>query len=122
MLLNNFFIIKNISESGNEIKASLRIEKSHPIFKGHFPGQPVVPGVCMMQMIQEIIEKHVRKNCFLNEASNLKFLNVLDPTENNEIESSITIEARNERSIQVNATIFAGSVTFFKMKASLKFT
>jgi len=120
MLLNSFFFIDSMATIGNEMKASLRLAKRHPIFSGHFPGKPVVPGVCMLQIIKEIIEKKEGKNYFLHEASSLKFLSVLDPEACSEVELAIIIEKRTEDSIQINGTIFAGPVTFFKMKASLK--
>lgn len=120
MLLNSFFFINSVRATRDEIKASLHLEKLHPIFGGHFPGKPVVPGVCMLQMIKEVIEKQEGKNYFLQEASSLKFLSVLDPEACSEVESTILIERRNEDSIQINGAIFAGSVTFFKMKATLK--
>jgi 3-hydroxyacyl-[acyl-carrier-protein] dehydratase len=61
MLQGDFFIISKIETTEAEIKAELIINARHKIFEGHFPGQPVVPGVCMMQMVKEIIEKVTEK-------------------------------------------------------------
>ena len=61
MLLNDFFTINDKVSSETEIWAELYINATHKIFEGHFPNQPVVPGVCMMQMIKEILEQVIGK-------------------------------------------------------------
>lgn len=39
------------SDSANEWREPLRIDDTHPSLPGHFPGQPVVPGVLLLDRI-----------------------------------------------------------------------
>ncbi len=39
---------------GNEVIAKYRTKKDHPIFKGHFPGNPIFPGVCQVEMMAQV--------------------------------------------------------------------
>ena len=57
MLLNNFFELNNLIVSDDRTNAAAKatLNPKHPIFDGHFPESPVVPGVCMIQMIKEIL-------------------------------------------------------------------
>ena len=55
MLLNDFFTINDKVSSATEIWAELFINADHKIFEGHFPNQPVVPGVCMMHMLHNFL-------------------------------------------------------------------
>lgn len=41
------------------IRAPLCIAPSHPSLPGHFPGQPVVPGVVILDAVQQAIEAEV---------------------------------------------------------------
>lgn len=118
MVLHSLFMVKDFSAKETEISASLTLNESHEIFKGHFPGQPVVPGVCMMQSIKELVERHAGKKMTLVEADNMKFLSVIDPRENKEIQAKISY-SKNDSQLSVNASLFAGTVTFFKLKATL---
>jgi 3-hydroxyacyl-[acyl-carrier-protein] dehydratase len=116
MLQHSFFTILKHEAAPGSVKALLSINKDHEILKGHFPGQPIVPGVCMMQMVKEILECETNRILRLTEAENMKFLSVIDPRQNSEIEASVLFKEEDE-SISLNASLFSGSVTFFKLKA-----
>ena len=38
------------------IRVPVRIAPTHPSLPGHFPGQPVVPGVVILDAVQQAIE------------------------------------------------------------------
>jgi 3-hydroxyacyl-[acyl-carrier-protein] dehydratase len=118
MVLESLFLVKDFKVEGSEIRASLELDESHPIFNGHFPGQPVVPGVCMMQAVKELTERHVGRKLFVTEADNMKFLSVLDPRQNKFLKATIIVSDKHPTAT-VNATLFADTITFFKLKAVL---
>ena len=118
MVLDSIFMVTQFVAEGTQIKASFRLNESHEIFEGHFPGQPVVPGVCMMQSVKELLERKVGKKLTFAEADNMKFLTVMDPRENKTIQADVSY-AMKDSAFHVNASLFAGSVTFFKLEATL---
>ena len=80
---------------------------------------PIVPGVCMMQMMKEIMEQQVKRKLIVRTGDNMKFLSVINPNENSEIEANINYEDGQD-GILINATLFSGTTTFFKLKATLQ--
>lgn len=52
------------------MKKLLRIDSGHPSLPGHFPGQPVVPGVLLLDAVQAALEEK------LGEISALRFVQV----------------------------------------------
>lgn len=116
MLLNDFFTITEKEYSATEIWAALVINADHKIFEGHFPNQPVVPGVCMMQMIKEILEHIIGKNTNLVKAAELKFLALINPRENNLVHASIKYAAGEGGAVNIVASLFKDELVHFKFK------
>ncbi|MFZ1785642.1 MAG: 3-hydroxyacyl-ACP dehydratase [Ferruginibacter sp.] len=119
ILLNDFFNITNTESSATEIWAELVINTRHKIFEGHFPNQPVVPGVCMMQMVKEIVEQVLGKETNLVQAAELKFLAVINPQENNLIQATIMYTTDENGAINITASLFKDELVHFKCKAKL---
>lgn len=116
MLQGNFFNISSLESTGQDIKAELLINASHKIFEGHFPGQPVVPGVCMMQMVKEIIETATQKKTDLLKAHEMKFLAIIDPGQNNIISAALKYTMEENGQITVTASFFKEELVHFKFK------
>ncbi|SHM28285.1 hypothetical protein [Mucilaginibacter sp. OK098] len=73
------FRIDKLEHSDNLIKADLSINANSSIFKGHFPGQPVVPGACMLQLVKEVLEDALGQSLQIQKAGYLKFIAMTDP-------------------------------------------
>lgn len=55
------------------------LNPDHLIYKAHFPGQPVTPGVCILQMLQELLSIQVGKQLFIKNIKNAKFISMMSP-------------------------------------------
>lgn len=121
ILLNDFFTINDKVNSETEIWAELFINADHKIFEGHFPNQPVVPGVCMMQMVKEILEHVIDKETNLLQAADMKFLAVINPIENNLVHASIKYATDETGAINVVASLFKDELVHFKFKGQFGF-
>jgi 3-hydroxyacyl-[acyl-carrier-protein] dehydratase len=116
MLQGDFFNINHLEEAGFDIKAELAINAGHKIFEGHFPNQPVVPGVCMMQMAKEIMEQVAQKKIKLIKAYEMKFLAIIDPQQNNIISATLKYAIEENGNLSVSAIFFKDELTHFKFR------
>ncbi len=121
ILLNDFYTMAHFEPTEGGVKARIMINRDHSILEGHFPGLPIVPGVCMMQIIREIMEVMSGKDLKLTAADTMKFLSVINPNQNSEVDVDIKY-AEHPDHYSVSATLFAASVTFFKLKATMTFS
>ena len=81
MLLNDFFEILETNTSSEEVISKIKLNPNHKIFAGHFPNNPLTPGVVQIQIVKEILEKTYGKELQLMTMSRCKFLKILNPNE-----------------------------------------
>ena len=118
MLNDNFFSIRNIEITDSEIKSVLEINASHVIFEGHFPGQPIVPGVCMLQMLKEVLEISLKRKANLVNASEMKFLAIINPNQNNIINANLKYAFNENKDLYLIASLFVTDIIYFKFKGN----
>jgi 3-hydroxyacyl-[acyl-carrier-protein] dehydratase len=117
MLLHDFFTFTDLHTEENIVKANIKLNAAHPIFKGHFPNQPVLPGVCMMQMVKEVAEYHLNKKIRLQKALDIKFLSFVDPNQNQLIQIELKINT-DENQISLEARLLDAATVLFKFKGT----
>ncbi len=113
MLLGDFFTILSVQKEGASSKVMLELNTTHPIFEGHFPGKPVVPGACLLQMVKEVTQKIMGSNIQLLKAHQLKFISLIDPLNHNILQLAITHSIFENAEMTVTATLFNNDVRCF---------
>ncbi|WP_407405658.1 3-hydroxyacyl-ACP dehydratase [Chryseobacterium sp.] len=116
-ILTDFYTLQSShkNEAGTYI-AQISLNPSHAIFQGHFPGNPVTPGVCMMQIIKELTEEFTSSQLFLKTASNVKFMAIINPFETPDLEIQLDIKESDEEVKVKNVSLF-GETIALKMSA-----
>ncbi len=118
MLIKDFYTIQNFSADNSHIKAAIVLNVSHDVYKGHFPGQPVVPGVIQIQILRELSEKAFGRKLFIGEVSSAKYLNMIVPDD-----KPIIVEIGSKPTddgYRINGLIKNEEHTFSKIKMKLK--
>ena len=99
----------------SRIMASISFLRESPIFQGHFPQHPVVPGVCMFAIIKELLEGQLGKTLQMASCRNMKFLNMIDPDQTPTVEAEVTIQTTNDGQLNVQARLFHADTVYFNM-------
>jgi len=116
MLLNTLFTIEKIkfSEYKDLLNTEIILNENHPIFSGHFPNQPVLPGVCTLEILKETLSQALNMNLILKQADTIKFQLPIIPTETPRLELNIKL-SYNEH-ITVNARFSANEKIYCSFK------
>ncbi len=119
MLLNNFYKTQHISsQSDNEIIAKIILNPEHDIYKGHFPNNPVVPGVISIQIVNEILSEHLEKKIMTSSAKSIKFPAMINPNVNPQLFVKIKYTKNEDNSYKVTAQIIFEDLIFLKFSGS----
>ncbi|TXF75869.1 3-hydroxyacyl-ACP dehydratase [Chryseobacterium sp.] len=117
--LKDFYTVKSTEKTETGIfLVHVFLNKNHEIYKGHFPENPVVPGVCMLQMVKELTEEILQKKLFFTSASNVKFISFINP----ELTPGLvlTLDISEDEEIKVKSTASFGQTIALKMSVKYK--
>jgi 3-hydroxyacyl-[acyl-carrier-protein] dehydratase len=109
-------ILRICDEVDSSSKVDIQLNTEHAIFKGHFPGNPVLPGACMVQMLKEVLQQVRHCRLELKQGSNIKFIAVIVPDINPLLTFHIQAKTTPDGLLSINSTLYAGEV------ASMKFS
>jgi 3-hydroxyacyl-[acyl-carrier-protein] dehydratase len=112
------FKISKLEHNDNVIIAALDINKGCDIFKGHFPGHPVVPGACMLQIVKEVLEAALDASLRLRKAEHLKFISMIDPGNTSSVALDIAYKIVEHGDISVVAKIITAEIVNFKFQGA----
>lgn len=122
MLLKDFYTLTELDTTNKQnLKAVIDLNKDHEVYKGHFPGNPVVPGVCLTQLIKEIMEAAEQKELKLVYANNIKFMAVVNPEINQRLYTDLKVKYDDKQNlIKVNSVTYFKDQVFYKFKGTFK--
>ena len=86
----------------------------HPIYSGHFPDNPITPGVCLVQLAKELASHCWKLPLEIKGIKMVKFLNMLVPDENvtatcllryDSLTGTLQAEIRNSEMVYAKMTL-----------------
>ena len=84
-LQNSLYCIRSKAVTDAFVRYDIHLDASHLIYQAHFPGDPITPGVCIIQIAKELLEDHLGRHLEIQIVKNVKFLNVISPLETPDI-------------------------------------
>lgn len=120
ILLDNLYTIVSTPEESTEaVRFQIRLNADSVIFKAHFPGEPIMPGACIVQMVQELFSVWTKREVEIAKIVNLKFLSVIKPDEVLDLDIAIKIKKEEDQQVHINADIVKDETTYTKMSLLL---
>ena len=105
-LQDSLYRIISQQEADGHPAFRVRINPEWPIYKAHFPGHPITPGVCIVQMVQELLQGFLNRELCLQKAKNVKYLAIISPEEMSELDVVFPkIEEQPDGSLRVQAQV-----------------
>lgn len=125
LLRNNLYTISQKEINGLNGCFTIELNSSHFIYLAHFPEEPITPGVCIVQIGQELLELLLEESCLkkyrleIKKVRNVKFLSVISPKNNTTIVYTMKKVEMSEDAMEVKAQIDVSFKDEIKAKISL---
>lgn len=117
--VTQFFTLEAGEKNGNSATYRCRLHPEAPVFKAHFPGFPVLPGVLTLKMVVDAINASQffsTQTLTVQSIGNAKYLAVVNPQETQEVEISVALKAEKNADepavFQFKATVQNGETRF----------
>ncbi len=119
MLIKDYYTIENVLKQDDGIvRFDISQNADCSVYEGHFPGEPVSPGVCNIQMVKECAEQVAGKSLFLNNLQQCRLTTLVTPLAHPQVEVKILLEEKGE-AYKLKATIGKNEDVYLDLKAEL---
>lgn len=123
MLLSKLYTVEQSGwdVNGKRLTVLIRLDPSHEIFKGHFPGNPVLPGVCIIQILKEILMGQLENSLVFNNLGSIKYFSIINPEVNGLLHFEVELKKMGNDCTSFNAGIYFESVVCCRLKGDFTF-
>lgn len=115
ILLDKLYKINSDSVVEDGHLYSIRLNPESFIYKAHFPGEPVTPGVCIIQIAQELLARHYGLGLNITTVKNVKFLGIISPLENQTVNYLIQKASIEEKRVKCQVSVYRDENVFAKI-------
>jgi 3-hydroxyacyl-[acyl-carrier-protein] dehydratase len=116
MVLKDFYnVLSEEKISDSKYNITILVNEKHEVFKGHFPGNPIMPGVCMIQIIKELTEKITQETLMIQTLANVKFMALINPETNPELRLELDIVITEDDLVKVKNTTYFNDTVALKL-------
>jgi len=116
MVLKDFYkVLSEEKTSDSKYTITILVNEKHEVFKGHFPGNPIMPGVCMIQIIKELTEKITESTLMIQTLANVKFMALINPENNPELRLELDITRTEDNLVKVKNTTYFNETVALKL-------
>lgn len=116
-MLEGLFTIENITPTDEGLSARLRLNPSHPVFEGHFPQRPVLPGVCQMYALREVLCRFHGRDIRWESVREIKFLSPILPPDDTELTLSVRESVAEGDKMKIEAVLATQTARKTKIRA-----
>lgn len=112
----NFCIIRSLAAADGGFRAQVELIPGHPVYKGHFPERPVVPGVFTLSVVRECAAAVLGRDVEYSAIRECKFISALLPCEG----LAVTLDFTLAEDGRLCGTVSRDDAVVLKLKATLR--
>ena len=119
--LDDLFIIKSTEETKTGFVARLCCNPAHPVYRAHFPGNPITPGACLLKTAGEVLQQKTGRPLYLKSSKNIKYLSLLVPEAGKEVRFEFSNFTEIENGCKAQLVIADETSVYSKMSLTFSY-
>ncbi len=114
-LVKDYYTITRQYKEGESYVFEVDLNEKCAVYQGHFPEEPIAPGVCNIQLIKECAEIAIQQKLQLQVLQRCRFLKLIIPQENKSFMIKINVGFSEEKCM-VFAQVIAEQEIYLDLK------
>jgi 3-hydroxyacyl-[acyl-carrier-protein] dehydratase len=119
-MLSDYYTIDNRRTDGETTVFEVTLNPDCTVYQGHFPGMPVAPGVCNIQMVKECAERLTGRTLLMDYLAQCKMTTLLTPQQHPRLQVRIRLLENSDTQVNVQASVGQGEESYFTLKFEAK--
>jgi len=75
-----WYVLKDLKSSDSkELRVEVQVPRDSPWFSGHFPEEPILPGIAQLGMVFDAIKQSSDRNLIISSVSRVRFKQIIRP-------------------------------------------
>lgn len=100
-MINDYYTVYSEEKNIPEAVFGIRLNPDCDVYRGHFPGSPISPGVCNIQMIKECAERMLGRKLFFKALPVCRFKVLISPSTHPELTVRLMLEDEKKLSAKI---------------------
>ena len=112
----SFYRLGRIEPAPEGYRIEVELAADHPVYAGHFPGKPVVPGACTLTIVRECLAQAVGRRLMFGRIKECKFVSALVPRAG----LTLVLDLKTDGCGFLRGQVLCGERTILKLQAELR--
>lgn len=119
---NLYHLIEQNGDTSTSVHCLVRLLPESEVFAAHFPGHPVLPGACIVQMVCELFALWQQREASLQRVDDVKFLAPVSPDAVSTLAVHLVLKAPDQpqEHTVIKATLANDQTLFARLTLILK--
>lgn len=119
-MIEYFYNIVSMEGGRSHFSAWIELTPDNPIYAAHFPGHPVTPGACQLEMVRSVASLAVGRDLEIASVKNLKFLSAVNPLETGTVLIEGEMDGEDSGPLRCSASIAGDETVFTKLSMTFR--
>jgi 3-hydroxyacyl-[acyl-carrier-protein] dehydratase len=114
-MLLDYYSVSSCRTAEDTTVFEIALNPDSAVYRGHFPGMPVAPGVCNIQMIKECAEQLTGHALQLDYVAQCRMTTLLTPQQYPDLQVRIRLCENDGVRLKAQTSIGQGEATYFTL-------
>ncbi len=121
MLVEHYYSILDKQTQEQSTVFTVALHADSPVYAGHFPNEPISPGVCNIQLIKECAETVTGHLLRLRSMQQCRFMHLITPLLYPQVEVRITLLNTSDNGVKLRGTIGSANEIFIELRSEFDY-